>query len=128
MKLLGEYFKLQNEIYEYFGYQEDWVVIPMESKLNYFWYIDPTEKDHVIYWESKKDVVELGQWYQDGIYTQRFLPKWVYRGPEFTMICTNPGVDGNKFLSVFDNTKEHKSIPTYLQDGITKLDGMYNIV
>ena len=29
MKLLDQYFKLQKEIYDYFGYKEDWVVIPL---------------------------------------------------------------------------------------------------
>lgn len=31
MKLLNEYFKLQKEIYDYFGYKEDWVVIPIDD-------------------------------------------------------------------------------------------------
>lgn len=33
MKQLDEYFKLQKEIYDYFGYKEDWVVIPIEKEV-----------------------------------------------------------------------------------------------
>ena len=31
VKLLDDYFKLQKEIYDHFGYTEDWVVIPIED-------------------------------------------------------------------------------------------------
>ena len=37
MKLLDDYFKLQKEVYDYFGYVEDWVVIPLEDGTEYFW-------------------------------------------------------------------------------------------
>ena len=49
-----------------------------------------------------------GDYYQNEIYTQRFLPKWVYRGKEYTMICVDTRTDGNTFLQVFDNSKEIK--------------------
>lgn len=51
---------------------------------------------------------EEGDYYEHEIYTQRFLPKWVYRGEDYTMICVDTRVDGNKFLQVFDNKKEIK--------------------
>jgi hypothetical protein len=44
--------------------------------------------------------------YCDEVYTQRHLPKWVYRGVEFTMICVDTHTDGNKFLAIYDNAKE----------------------
>lgn len=46
------------------------------------------------------------QMYSNEIYTQRFLPKWVYRGKDYTMICVDTHTDGNKFLQIFDNSKE----------------------
>jgi hypothetical protein len=49
--------------------------------------------------------------YAAEIYTQRFLPKWVYRGAEYTMVCVDTRTDGNKFLMVFDNKKEIKIVP-----------------
>jgi hypothetical protein len=51
---------------------------------------------------------EAGEYYSNEIYTQRFLPKWVYRTDDYTMICVDTHVDGNKFLQIFDNAKEVK--------------------
>lgn len=112
MKMLNEYFELQKKIYEYFGYVKDWVKIPLADHTGYYWKIDQSfsGKGNVI---SAEDIKELGDentgdYYEDEIYTQRFLPKWVYRGPEYTMICIDTHCDGNKFLAVFDNAKEIK--------------------
>lgn len=40
------------------------------------------------------------------VYTQRHLPKWVYRRDEHVMICVDTRVDGNKLLRIFDANKE----------------------
>ena len=53
---------------------------------------------------------EDGNFYTEEIYKQRFLPKWVYLGKDFTMICCDTQVDGNKFLRVFDNAKHQSDI------------------
>ena len=50
-----------------------------------------------------------GNYYEDEIYTQRFLPKWVYRGEDYTMVCVDTHTDGNQFLRIFDNLKERKA-------------------
>lgn len=109
MKLLQEYFKLQREIYEYFGYVEDWVVIPLNDHTEYYWQLDEdSDGQGTVKFSEEKDKIlnDDGEHYEYSIYTQRFLPKWVYRGEEYTMICSNTHVDGNKFLAVFDNSKE----------------------
>ena len=109
MKKLDEYIKLQKEIYEYFGYQEDWAVIPIDDARECYWELmeDGTGGGEVLFHENKEDVVERsGNHYANIIYTQRFLPKWVYRGKDFTMICVDTHTDGNKFLQIFDNSKE----------------------
>lgn len=102
MKLLQEYFKLQKEIYDYFGYVEDWVKIPLDDCTDYLWCLTD---DEVIFAESEEDF-KGGNTYSNEIYRQRFLPKWVYPGPEYTMICVDTHTDGNKFISVFDNSKQ----------------------
>ena len=99
MKLLDKYFKLQKEIYDYFGYVEDWVVIPIDDCRDYFWKLheDKDEKGEkngsgrVVFSEDKNVAIEeKGDHYESEIYTQRFLPKWIYRKDDYTMICTNP--------------------------------------
>jgi len=107
MKQLGAYFKLQQEIYEYFGYREDWAVIPLQDYTEHYWDVDDTT---VFFADSEAELEEQdGQYFEHRIYTQRFLPKWVYEGEDYTMICSDTQTDGNKFLAVFDNSKKrHK--------------------
>ena len=45
---VDQYFKLQEEIHEYFGYVEDWVVIPLDYALDYHWFIDGTDTDGTV--------------------------------------------------------------------------------
>lgn len=110
MQILDEYNIKRQEIFDYFGYVEDWVVIPLDDSTMYYWRLNQEEdgSGFVEYDEIDpligNDFFEFD--YQDEIYTQRFLSKWVYHGKEYTMICCNPGVDGNKFLRIFDNSKQ----------------------
>jgi hypothetical protein len=105
MKLLDDYFKLQKEIHDYFGYVENWVVIPLDDATEYFWYV--SEKDKCVRFAvTKKLLFSDGDYYENEIYRQIFLPKWVYRVKDYTMICIDTQGMENKFLRVFDNKKE----------------------
>lgn len=114
MEKLREYFKLQGEIYEYFGYKEDWVVIPIMDAREYYWVIIGDERDGSVQFAGTKEELlsDAEEYYENEIYTQRFLPKWVYRAKDYTMICVDTHTDGNKFLQIFDNSKEieHSSL------------------
>lgn len=113
MLLLGQYFDLQAQIYEYFGYVEDWHVIPITDRRSHYWHLDQREdgsgavryarEEHNLYAEKDDDD------YEDEIYTQRHLPRWVYRGDQYTMICVDTHTDGNKFLAIYDNALEVKN-------------------
>ena len=106
MKILDEYLKLQNEIYNYFGFEEDWVVPPIDDRRKHNWKIINSEE--VVY-GNKDDVINnTGDCYLDEIYKQRFYDKWVYRAKEYTMIMVDTHIDGNKFLAIYDNSKEIK--------------------
>ena len=103
MDALDKYLELQQAIYDYFGYKEDWVAIPMEDRRDMTWQITNGEGHggQVSHWKpGEKD------FYVNSIYTQRFLPKWVYRGEEYTMICVDTHSDGNKFLAIYTNKLE----------------------
>ncbi len=95
-KTIDKYFDLQKEIFDHVGYVEDWKVIPLDDRRNMYWNVDKDEKTSCKYASNKKD-------------TQRFLPKWVYRGPEFTIVCCDPHTDGNHFLAIFRNDMEVKN-------------------
>jgi len=112
MKLLKEYFELQKQIYDYFGYQEDWVVIPLEDSTEYYWCLgEGFYGNSVLFFEDKENLIEAiktGNYYSNSIYHQRFLDKCVYRKDDYTMIVVDTHTDGNKFLQVLDNSKELK--------------------
>jgi len=106
---IDNYFQLVKEIHDYFGYEEDWVVIPLDDTRDYWWCLhqDENGRGHVDFGESKETVINSdGNQYQHEIYTQRFLPKYVYRAEKFTLISCDTHTDGNKFLCIFDNSKE----------------------
>lgn len=108
------YFKLAKAIHEYFGYKEDWVTIPMESLLGYHWMLtggDETGAGATFVYADKpftKSLVKSGNIYGAPVYTQRFLPKWVYRTETHTLISVDTRTDGNKFLYIVDNALECK--------------------
>jgi|SRR5581483_4296168 len=109
MKDLDDYLALQNKIFKYFGYQEDWRVIPIDDRRQMYWSINgplDSSQTEIIYHQDRDTVIaQDGNHYCDTLYTQRFLPKWVYEGPDFTMVAVNTHVDGNQFLAIFDNAK-----------------------
>lgn len=107
MKLLDDYLALQQQIYDYFGYREEWRAIPIDDCREYFWRLDGDGPGEVHFAETEQDLAsQSGAYYVNEIYTQRFLPKWVYRAADYTLICVDTHTDGNKFLQVFDNAKE----------------------
>ncbi len=107
---IKNYFSLAEEIHKYFGYKEDWVCIPMDEQLDQHWMVTDEGPGGKLVHSSKpftEESVKAGSDIYGGtIYTQRFLPKWVYRGEELTMVCVDTHTDGNKFLMIFDNKKE----------------------
>jgi len=110
-QIIDQFFELQEAVHKAFGYTEDWVVIPLEDSREMYWRLNAAGDDtsgDVLFAESIEELDDGEVYYQNDIYTQRFLSKYVYRTEEFTMICVDTHTDGNKFLQIFDNTKEVK--------------------
>ncbi len=112
MKLLQDYFALQQQIYDYFGYREDWRIFPLVDDTHMYWY---EGDDKVIFSEKPltKELLEAGQHYENEIYTYCHLQQYVYRGQEFTLVLADTYTDGNIILQVFDNAKEVKELPEW---------------
>lgn len=107
-QLIEDYKKALQAIYDHVGFTEDWVVCPIDDKTEHYWYLSNTKgAGFVIYIEEDrqnlKQALENLEYYKDEIYTQRFYKKWVYRGEDFTLVMCNPGVDGMKWFTLFDN-------------------------
>jgi hypothetical protein len=103
MSLIEEYDNALQAIYDHVGLKEDWVVCPLDSKLDCYWNVDGNT---VKYADSKEEFEsEDGNYYEDELYTQRFYPKHVYEGKLFTLVFCDPHTDGMKWWRLFDNSK-----------------------
>lgn len=109
MDLLKQYFGLQEQIFAFFGYVEDWRIIPLSDHTGYYWILEQKDdgSGHVLFHEKPFDdaLFESGMYYRFEIYTQRHLPQWVYSGEGYTMVCCDTQQDMNYLLCVFDNEK-----------------------
>ena len=116
--MIDEYFRLREEIHAAFGYKEDWVTIPLSDERGMHWHYKGNDRHGCIYYSPlplTPDVLTKGDnLYSAVLYTQRFLPRWIYRTDEHTMICADTQCDGNKYLMIFENALEVKEIPEHL--------------
>jgi len=111
MDLVENYFKLREEVFESFGYQENWRAFPMEDRRMFLWYLDESGTE-VSYAAKKEDFNErVGNYYSDEVYKYRHLKERVYRNEKYTMILVDTHMDGNILLHIFDNEKEQKESP-----------------
>ena len=123
MKEIDEYFKLQQEIYDLFQYEEQWRVYPLDDRRDVWWSIE----GNTVWWSEKKENHQqlIDQEYDyddipnDDVYSgeirgSRHLDKSIYEDAEkkFTMIIVDTNTDFNVFLMIFDNDKRLKSIDT----------------
>ena len=113
--LLNQYFALQEKIFSYFGYQEDWRAIPLDDRTDTHWMLfQKPDGQGEVFWSpepfSATMIDDGSNLYSASIYTQRFLQKWVYVGKDFTMVCVDTHVDLNKFLMVFTNEKRCEDV------------------
>jgi hypothetical protein len=107
MDIFEEYLDKKQKIFDYFGYVEDWKIIPIgEISTDYWTLEEESDGSGEVHFSETIDGLSSSEHYSYEIYTQRHLPKWVYRGEDYTMICVDTHVDGNKLLQIFDNKKE----------------------
>ena len=114
-KLLKTYNQTLKDIHEAFGYVEDWVTIPLQDLTDEEWGLRISDGKHkcdgLMYLNGSGilcygDFDDENNYYESEIYTQRFLPKWIYKTETHTMISVNTGCDGNKYLSILSNDKQ----------------------
>lgn len=118
---VDRYFEEREAIFAHVGYVEDWRVLPLDDSRKMFWAVDEHENEWVKfsperealrYWLQEHED-EYGPYgdklYENAIYTQRHLPKWVYRGTELTLVVVDTQTDFNCFLQLFRNTNEIRS-------------------
>lgn len=104
---LDAYVTAREALHAAFGYKENWVSIEISDERGKPWMIIGGEgQGGSCIWATEpftaEMIVEGKEHYSGPIYTQRFLPKWVYRTPTHVMISVDTQTDGNKFLMIFD--------------------------
>lgn len=111
MQILDKYFGLRKQILDYFGYKEDWRIIPLDDCRQYYWYLTgESAEDRVYFAKSENELSEQhGECYENSIYAYGDLERWVYRGVGYTLVVVDTHTNGNKLLSIFDNAKEMRA-------------------
>lgn len=97
MKLLDTYLEVTQEIYDYFGYQENWEVLPIQDSREYFWRISDMELQ---YGNTALDIIEE----TENSYAEDIIDK-IYEGDEYTLIGVSTS-SGQSYLRIFDNEKQ----------------------
>jgi hypothetical protein len=106
MNLLKQYFKLQQEIYKYFGYVEEWQVLPIDDRTSFYWDV-VIDEGSVRFSLVDPVVQELteNQLFEDELLIRPSTGS-TYHSNGYTMIAVDTRTDGNKFLAIYDNTKQ----------------------
>ena len=117
--VVDTFFAQRAAIFKHVGYREDWRILPIVDYRSDYWSVDELEREHVrfspdrealAYWLAHDDYGKYGdRLYENSIYTQRHLPRWVYRGKELTIVVVDTHTDGNQYLQLFANDREIKS-------------------
>lgn len=102
MSLISDYENAKQAIYEHVGFVEDWVTYPIDDCTEYHWYI---ENEEIFYGIGTSPDEWEGDGYFAEVYKQRFYSKHIYQGEEYTLVFTNPRVDGMKYFGIFKNSK-----------------------
>jgi hypothetical protein len=102
--------ELKQQIFEAFGYVEDWRAFPLFIELSAHWFLTGEEgEDEIVFSPTPftTELIESGeQIFSAYVYSYRHLNKYVYRTDTHTMVLADPRSDLNIFLYVFDNKNQ----------------------
>lgn len=102
MKLLKDYFELQKQIHEYFGYVEKvGHSLQIEDCTDYFWKL---ESDEVCFANSIEDLInEEGSFFKDEYFTK--VNKHILETDKYTAVCIRSCDFNGNYLCIYDNSK-----------------------
>lgn len=119
--LVDAYVTARAAVCAHVGYVDDWRLFPLDDQTEMYWNIDqaPAGNGSVTWSPDRALVVASIEDENDGsadaidaeiysgeIYTYRHLPKYVYRGPELTVVLVATGCDLNINLFILRNDRE----------------------
>lgn len=108
-KLLEDFNKSKELLFEHVGFVEDGGNYPMEDCFDYYYW--KINNNIIIYCENKEELIS-GKYkniiYEEIIYEDHLFPQSIFIGKELTMIIVN-SIDGRYLKLLFlDNAKEIK--------------------
>lgn len=114
MKLLNEYSQLQDQLFDYFGFKQEWLHLPVIDVTGCYWDLgeDSIEGDCVVFIEEEEFSDFPKCHYKWPRLEHRFFKKWIYPGKDYTMLVVDTQTDGNRVLAIFDNSKRRRDINT----------------
>lgn len=122
MNLVETIHAAEKALFEHVGYEHDWRIFPVVDHTDMYWAVDRGADS---WCRSSKDKAALEYWinnengdyreedgdkvYESSIYTYRHLKKWVFRGPEFTLVLEDTHCDLNVWLACYRTDMEVKA-------------------
>ena len=101
MKMLDDYFRLENEVYAYFGHY-GWRYQIVDAR-QYYWRLSQDDANKVYYAENINDLG--GDKQQYNVCDVKTGQHHVYRGDAYTMVRVSYGYKDN-VIKIFANSKE----------------------
>lgn len=116
MELLAQYFQIQQQLFDYFGYRLETRILSLQDRTSHYWLLDcPFEKRGQVFFFSEPitEFVKSAE-NHSSLFQPDTLEQWVYPGQDYTLIVTGQR-DLSYKGSIFANAKEVTSTPELLQ-------------
>lgn len=99
---ITQYFSLENEINEFFGFKGEWRQFPLNDSRDMHWKIDSGE---LYYYEEEltDEVLDDGAYY-----AAKVRRNHVYRKDGLVLVVADTNCDFNIYAYIFDEKKESK--------------------
>lgn len=106
-ELLSRYNELESQILNYFGYQQEWTMLPLDDMTMMYWML----ADDKVVWSDKlltAETVEKGMEIYDAVAYIAFnmTERWIWTKDDYTLLRVNTRSDNNHLLMVFDNSRQ----------------------
>lgn len=106
-KNLTNYENSKEKILKYFEFKESWKIFPIVDLTDKYWKL---EEDKFVLFsdiELNDSILKAEDYTNYEIWKYKHLDKWIYEKELYTMIIVFTGIDDNKLLVIFDNSKKY---------------------
>jgi len=110
-EILNGFFNLRRDIKHYFGYEDDWEMLPLDDERDMYWMLVEGKSPFVVYSEAPltPKTISEGEFCFGPVFDHRKTRRTAYRRDDLVAVPVDTQTDGNKFLMIFDTAKEVES-------------------